>query len=371
MQKPDFVKTIRRESPVKPTARTLQLSGMFDLPPDKKSEVSWDVDLSELAEKPWQVGLIVGPSGAGKTTLARELFGGDIVDQLEWPRDASVVDAFPKGMSIKEITGWLTSVGFGSAPAWLRPFHALSNGEQFRVTLARALAETQHQVVIDEFTSVVDRQVAKVASHAVAKAVRRTQKRLIAVTCHYDVIDWLQPDWVYQPHAGDLTWRCLRRRPSLELEIYPISRADWRYFEPHHYLSRNIHRNAVCFGGFVGGECVAFTSYLHFPHSKTRNIKMGHRLVVLPDWQGLGLGGRMDDWLGSYLYERGYRYHNVVAHPAMVAYYNRSPRWQHMRTGRLGSGGSKGKPNLKKHHTTFSTRRISSSFVYVPPIGAA
>jgi ABC-type ATPase with predicted acetyltransferase domain len=69
--------------------------------------------------------------------------------------------------------------------------------------MARALSEDTDMVVIDEFTSVVDRQVAQVASHTVQKAVRRTPGRqFVAVTCHYDVTDWLQPDWVYDVAAG-------------------------------------------------------------------------------------------------------------------------------------------------------------------------
>ncbi len=56
----------------------------------------------------------------------------------------------------------------------------------------------QKRVVFDEFTSVVDREVAKVGSYAVSKAVRRQPgKQFIAVTCHYDVVDWLEPDWVF------------------------------------------------------------------------------------------------------------------------------------------------------------------------------
>ena len=59
---------------------------------------------------------------------------------------------------------------------WLRPFHVLSNGEQFRATIARALAESakgRELVVIDEFTSVVDRTVAQIGSAAIAKTIRR------------------------------------------------------------------------------------------------------------------------------------------------------------------------------------------------------
>jgi hypothetical protein len=54
------------------------------------------------------------------------------------------------------------------------------------------------RVAFDEFTSVVDRNVARIGSAAVAKAIRAGQirRRFVAVTCHYDVLEWLEPDWM-------------------------------------------------------------------------------------------------------------------------------------------------------------------------------
>lgn len=66
-----------------------------------------------------------------------------------------------------------------------------------RTDVARALCLGQGLVVFDEWTSVVDREVAKIASYAVSKAIRRIGKKFVAVTCNYDVIDWLEPDWVF------------------------------------------------------------------------------------------------------------------------------------------------------------------------------
>jgi ABC-type thiamine transport system ATPase subunit len=311
--------TVKRESVVHTTPRVQQMAALFDVPPAEKSRMRWDVNLP-IEEQEWNVGLLVGPSGAGKSTIAREVWGDAVVRDFEWPGDRSVLDGFPERMGIKEVVGLLGAVGFSSPPSWMRPYHVLSMGEQFRVTVARALAETTELVVLDEFTSVVDRQVAKVASSTVAKAVRKAQRQLVAVTCHYDVVEWLQPDWVYQPATGDFTWRSLQRRPEFHLEVYPVDRSAWRAFRQHHYLSGDLHHSARCWGGFVDGECVA--------SPKSRNLRMGHRLVVLPDWQGLGIGGRLDDWLGQHLWDHGYRYRNTVAHPAMVAYYTRSPRWR-------------------------------------------
>ena len=360
---------IVRTCDVARSPRVVQVESMFDVPPSEKSTLEWTVDLP-LDEKPWQIGLVVGPSGCGKTTIARELWPETLIEGFRWPKDKAIIDCFPRGMSIKRVTSLLGAVGFGTVPAWLRPFHVLSNGEQFRATLARALALDADQVVIDEFTSVVYRDVANIASAAVAKTIRRTNgKRLVALSCHYDVIDWLQPDWVYQPNCDRFAWRCLRCRPKLELRVYPIDRAAWSTFARYHYLSGSLLGSANCFGGFLGDRCVAFSAIRHLPHPKARNIKMGHRLVVLPEFQGLGIGGKMDDLVGEWLYDQGFRYRNRVAHPAMLRYYSQSPRWRCV-SGRRHPCGVGGTQNLAKEQTS-ARMLLTMTFEYVPPARAA
>ena len=94
-----------------------------------------------LSERPWNIGLVVGPSGCGKSTIARHLWPDAIVGEHAWPSDAAIVDGFPETLPTKDVVEILSSVGFASPPAWLRPYHVLSTGQQFRVTLARAIAE--------------------------------------------------------------------------------------------------------------------------------------------------------------------------------------------------------------------------------------
>ncbi|AWN03706.1 ATP binding protein [Gordonia phage Jace] len=351
-------------SDIPQTARVMQVASMFDVPVDQKNVTTWKHNLP-FEDKPWQVGLIVGPSGAGKSVLAKRLWPGKVREQLDWPHDKAIIDAFPTDMSIKDVTGLLTSVGLGSAPAWLRPYGTLSNGEKFRADMARAIAQDDDPVIIDEFTSVVDRQVARVASHAVQKAIRRSGRQFVAVTCHYDVLDWLQPDWVYDVAAGTFAWRSVQPHPPLRLTVHESSRADWKMFARHHYLSADISNAAQCFTAYLDGVPVAFTSYLHFMHAKTRNIKMGHRLVVLPDYQGLGIAGRLEDWLGQHLRDKGFRYRNVVAHPAMIRLYTSSPRWRE--TGAKAKRVATSKKSLNAAANLSSRRLNLRSFEYTPP----
>src|SRR5437588_9272815 len=176
--------TITVRTPIQRTPRVQQVEGLFDIPAGQEASLQWEVALP-LEERPWHVGLIVGPSGSGKSTVARHLFGEQFQALAElpaWPADRSVLDAFPEALAVKEVVALLSSVGFSSPPAWLRPFRVLSTGEQFRVSLARLLAYAPDLAVVDEYTSVVDRTVAQVGSAAVARAVRQRGQRFIAVT---------------------------------------------------------------------------------------------------------------------------------------------------------------------------------------------
>jgi ABC-type ATPase with predicted acetyltransferase domain len=176
------------------TFRVKSVIGAFDLDLDHVDEHF--VGNIDIEGKDWNVGLIVGGSGTGKSTIAKEVFGRQYIFGFDY-QAKSVIDDMPKEKSIKEVERAFTAVGFASPPSWLKPYSVLSNGEKMRVDLARSILEDRDIIVFDEFTSVVDRTVAKTAALAINKAVRREGKKFVAVACHRDIIEWLQPDWVY------------------------------------------------------------------------------------------------------------------------------------------------------------------------------
>src|SRR5262249_27866251 len=148
--------------------------------------------------------------------LVESLYGAR--EPLRWD-SRSIIDDFDQELGIKDIAEVCAAVGFNTIPSWMKAYAVLSTGEQFRAELARALLEDKSDpIVVDEFTSVVDRQVAHIGCHAVQKYVRKHDKHFVAATCHYDVIDWLQPDWIIEPAAQSFTWRSLQRRPELDIE---------------------------------------------------------------------------------------------------------------------------------------------------------
>lgn len=313
-------------TPVSRSTRARQLEGMFDVPSGTEQVREWHADLP-IEIDPWSVGLIVGPSGSGKSTVARALFGDAVDRPLSWGA-ASVIDDFEREHSIESIAAVCQAVGFNTIPAWLRPFAVLSNGEKFRVEMARRLLLPDDVIAVDEFTSVVDRQVAKIGSHAVQKHVRRAGRRFVAVTCHYDVIDWLQPDWVFEPATETFSRRLLQRRPSLDCEIRRCPYGQWAMFAPFHYLTAELHRAARCFVLAVEGRPAAFAGVLNMPHPspEAQRIRRASRVVVLPDFQGLGLAFALMDRLGAMYVRLGYRFRCYPSHPSFVRSF-RSPTW--------------------------------------------
>jgi ABC-type ATPase with predicted acetyltransferase domain len=146
--------------------------------------------------KKFKLGVIVGSSGSGKSTLLKN-FGTE--EQPTWDPNKSIISHFE---SPAEGIERLSSVGFNSIPSWYKPYHVLSNGEKFRADLARKL---KSNAVIDEYTSVVDRTVAKAASMALSRYVKNHDiQNVVLCTCHHDIVEWLEPDWVLNTDTGEL-----------------------------------------------------------------------------------------------------------------------------------------------------------------------
>jgi GNAT superfamily N-acetyltransferase len=331
---------------------------MFDVPLEARSARSFSVEVPGRDEA-WQIGLIVGPSGSGKSTIARHAFAESLAAEQSWPDDRAVVDCFGT-LSAKQITGLLTAVGFGSPPAWVRPYRALSRGEQFRCDLARALGtafektqakkqseqqgESNHHrvplVVFDEFTSVVDRNVAQIGSAAISKSIRggHLPCRFVAVTCHYDVAEWLEPDWVVDMQQGTCLRRRLRR-PRIQLDVHRCHHRNWKLFAPHHYLSAALNRAARCYTALWNGVPVAFCATLAVIGRK--NFWRISRIVTLPDFQGVGIGMRLAETVCQLHQETGCRINVIASHPALLAHCARSPLWRLMRVKRNGSGSTR------------------------------
>lgn len=336
---------ITRQSIPEKTFRVASIMGKFDLESNVVTErFRGEINLPDA----WSVGLITGPSGSGKTQIARELFP-DIYDH---PGNSSaiysaaaVIDDMPMPAGVNEICRAFNSVGFSSPPSWMKPYAALSNGEKMRVDLAALILSGEPLFLYDEFTSVVDRQVARIGSFAIQKAVRKANRQFIAVTCHDDVEAWLLPDWILD--TSSMTFRLSegqkKNRPGLNFTITEeVTRKSdwWHLFSRYHYLSHEHNNAARVFIGRIDGKIAAFCSVQHFPHPVTKNYKKIHRLVVLPDYQGIGIGLVMLQHVAQSFIGQGFRIGITTSSPPLIESLKRNPDWPCKSIKRQGPHGS-------------------------------
>lgn len=357
---------VKRNNPTE-SFRVKAIMGSYDLQSSNIEErFTGEINLPDK----WNVGLIVGHSGSGKSTIARELFGDYIIDKFDYTHD-NILDDMPDGVTTKEISMALNSVGFSSPPSWLKPYSVLSNGEKMRCDIARAMLEKRDMFVFDEFTSVVDRNVAQIGSFAMQKAIRRADKKFIAVTCHYDVEDWLMPDWVF--NTDDMTFRIIdseaqkKNRPSINLEIYKTKEKEyyWRMFRKYHYLSHSFNKAASVYLCACNGEVCGFSAVLPFPHPRKKDCLKEHRTVVLPDYQGVGIGRMFTNYVADIYKKQGKSYISTTSNPSMISARKRDPKWITTRVGRMGNGSKNGLIQNSNKKGTTSNARITVSFEYI------
>lgn len=303
----------------------------------------------------WNIGVIVGKSGTGKSTIINEYFNNYICNFKY--KENSVIDDFDKNIDNKLLFKTLSSVGFSSPPSWLKPYSVLSNGEKMRVDLARAILSDKEIIVFDEYTSVVDREVAQLGSYALSKTIRKTNKKFIAVTCHYDILDWLEPDWVFSTDKMN-NERGVHRRPEIKLSIFK-EKGKWGIFRKYHYLNHDLSSASHQYVLKYGNKEIGFCGIINMPHPKYSPMWKVHRLVILPDYQGLGVGIRFLNEIAKIYYPKYFGIVTSLNGFAKSLSYNKC--WKLIRLGKIT-----GKQSIGALNKTSSKNRNTYSFRYCP-----
>jgi hypothetical protein len=217
--------------------------------------------------------------------------------------------------------------------------------------------------VFDEFTSVVDRQVARIGSFAIQKAIRKTDRQFIACTCHYDVEEWLLPDWIFNTDTMAFQLSQKKNRPKLNFKIFECDKSLWKMFARHHYLSAEHSPSAKSYIGLINDQPCVFLSTNNMPHAHRRNLRKVHRLVVTQDFQGIGIGILMLTEIAKIYGNSRLSLGITTSSPALIFGLKRNISWLCKRIGT-------NKPNtgsLTKLNKTTSVNRVTATFEYKTP----
>ena len=106
---------------------------------------------------------------------------------------------------------------------------------------------------------------------------------------------------------------------------------------------------------------VAFTAVLPFPHARRPGWRE-HRTVCLPDFQGVGIGNAMSEFVASLYVAGGRPYFSTTTHPAMIRHRAKSPLWR-MTVKPSPRGRHQGGGSGMKAQT--SSERVAASFEFV------
>lgn len=314
-------------SPVSHDRYTDYIQEAYDLKAEERNTVTIPFNLHVEKMKDWNIGVIVGASGSGKSVILSQLGGGQVA---RFDNSKSVIANFDN-LEPADAAKLLCAVGLSSVPTWVRPFNVLSNGERYRAELAWVLAHAQDGEIIrvDEYTSVVDRNVAKSMSYALQKYIRNRGLRIILASCHYDILEWLLPDWIYDLGKGGALERGDRlRRPSIPLRLYRTESDTWLLFKRHHYMSQDLNPAASCFVAEWNDTPVAFCAVLPLPSGTLKNAVRASRTVVLPDYQGIGIGSTLTDTIAGIYASKGLTLFTKTVNPALGLHREHSPAWE-------------------------------------------
>lgn len=359
-------KSIILESAVKKDKYTDYIQKAFDLQIGDVSKVCIPNKLNLDSIAKWNIGVICGASGSGKSTILKHLAkqSNGIIPNPVFDNSKCLISNFDTMMP-EEASLLLSQMGLASVPTWIRPFNVLSNGEQYRALLAKSVCDTKNEKIIfvDEYTSVVDRNVAMAMSNALQKYIRRHNKRIVLATCHYDILKWLMPDWIYDLNKGGaLEKGDYLRRPPIELQVYRTTTDTWQRFKKYHYMTSELNEASTCFVFTWDDKLVAFVGVLPFPNGIYKNAFRGTRTVVLPDFQGLGIGSAATDFIAGIYKADGKMYFTKTVNPALGEYRDHSIKWKPTK----GNGrGQTEKEVSKQHNMMGGMTRASYCHCYI------
>lgn len=320
--------TVRLQSEISDSFRAVRAANSVDL--DTKKKALHELTVEANISGDYNIALIVGASGSGKTTLAKQIFGQDCF-KVYLDNTKCIIDQLPPELTYDQCAEILQGVGLTSIPCWIKPVGVLSNGQKARAEAAIALHSPTINILIDEWTSVVDRSVAKIMSHCVQKYARKSNKKIVLVSCHYDVIEWLNPDWIIDCNEQRFIDRRLLhqsdrvRRERLEFELCEVGGKTWKNFSKYHYLSDKLPAGKnYFFGLFHKGSQIGFGCFSNYIPIRKGSVPIYHsnRVVIHPDYAGFGLGLRMVNLAATEL-KRRYGFHIRATFSSQPMYFAR------------------------------------------------
>ena len=127
-------------------------------------------------------------------------------------------------------------------------------------------------------------------------------------------------------------------------------------------MSSDLAKTARCFGLYDDDKIIGFCGVLHQPHAKTKNIKRCTRLVILPDYQGIGLGTKFLQSIAEYYHSQGFEFSIVTSAKNMIFALKNNYKWRCIRYSATRNNKTEG--TIDCNRSTMRTQCKTASFFY-------
>lgn len=137
-------------------------------------------------------------------------------------------------------------------------------------------------------------------------------------------------------------------------------------FKDHHYLDSKINKASRCYVAVWNGQVIGFSATIAMPSGTVKNAWRAHRTVIFPDFQGMGIGVRLQDIVAQIHIEEGHKFYSRTSHPRSGAYRANSPLWKPTSKNKKLRTDINENNIYKDNH--FDNKRVCFSHEYIGPI---
>ena len=147
---------------------------------------------------------------------------------------------------------------------------------------------------------------------------------------------------------------------EVELKVQRVESSVWEMFKKHHYMSQVMNKGAKCFLFTWDGQPIGFFGILNQTFKGCNKYDhRGSRLVVLPEFQGLGFSKKILDFVGGVVKSLGGTLYTKERHDKLARYQMKSPKWEPT------AYNGKYRHNVEDRKSKNRLHRVSYCFKYV------